>query len=410
MGLGKVTVNNINQYQNSPDEVERRFVYIGKTSISALQNVVTAVSSNTDLEKLFTSEVAAEESAEESDGEAIKSTASQTTDTESYSYKDLLAGQVNAGQNWTAAYVGLADDGAWQDALDMVIKTQIGYEAVIICDPVTEPAQLEAAKTKMAEVQSKKAQYMFAMMRTLPIDDTPDPDPLVGDETGQTWAQYITSLETLVTDFVAERVMCIPTLFDNDLGILAGRLCNRIVTVADSPMRTATGTLIGMGSPKTDKTQAEMPDTIFSTLDASGFSVPQTYPGEKGWYWADGNTFDLETGDYKLIENLRVVLKACRQVYKISVPTIANRALNNSPKGLENHKALYQKPLRIMANSTQINGVPFPGEIYPPGENAIEINWINDQKVIIYVTVRPYNSPKDITVGVGIDLSLQQGG
>lgn len=406
MGLGTVTVNNINQYQNSPDEVERRFVYIGKTSIAALQNVVTAVSSNTDLETLFTSEEAAKSTSKSS----AKSAAAKTTDTTSYAYKDLLAAQVNAGQNWTAVFVGLADDGEWSDALDMVIKTKIGYEAVVICDPVTTAQQLEDAKTKMAEVQSKSAQYMWAMMRTLPIDNTPDPDPIVGDETGQAWTHYISALQALVNNFVAERVMCIPTLFENDLGILAGRLCNRVVTIADSPMRTATGTLIGMGSPSTDKTGAEMPDTIFATLDTSGFSVEQTYPGEKGWYWADGNTFDLETGDYKIIENLRVVLKACRQVYKIAVPTIADRSLNNSPKGIEKHKALYQKPLRVMSKGTQINGVPFPGEIYPPNDNSIEISWIDDKKVNISVTVRPYNSPKDITIGVGIDLSNNEEG
>ncbi|NAW58493.1 MULTISPECIES: DUF2586 domain-containing protein [unclassified Vibrio] len=384
MALGKVQVDNINQYQNTPDEVERRFVFIGKTTIASLQNKITSLNAGTDLDKIFSE------------------TAAKTTksDTDSYAYKDLVAAQLNAGQNWTAAFFGLEAEGSWTDALDRAIVDN-AYESVVVCDPVTDVAALEVAKTKMAEVQSKSAQYMFVMMRTSPIDATP--------ESGQDWAAYKTALASLVSNFVAERVMCVPTLFENDLGILAGRLCNRSVTVADSPMRTKTGTLLGMGNASTDKAGAPMPGTLFADLDALGYSVPQSYPGEKGWYWADGNTFDLETGDYKLIENLRVVLKACRQVYKIAIPTIADRSLNSTPQSQEKHKAVYRKPLLIMARAVQINGVPFPGEIQPPGDNAIEINWIDDRQVKIYITVRPYYSPKDITVGVGIDLSLQEG-
>jgi len=388
MALGKVQVDNINQYQSEPDEVERRFVFIGKTSISSLHNKVTAVNAGTDFDTLF-SEVAE----------------GSTPDSDSYAYKDLVAAQLNAGQNWTAAFIGLPDDGIWTDALDLAIQLN-SYEAAVISDPVSAIEDLEAAKSKMAEVQSKKAQYMFTMMRTKPIDGNPDPEATES----QDWPAYVTSLAELVDGFVSERVMCIPTLFENDLGILAGRLCDRTVTVADSPMRTKTGTLIGMGSASTDKTGAVMPDTIFAELDALSFSVPQTYPGEKGWYWADGNTFDLQTGDYKLIENLRVVLKACRKVYAIAIPTIADRSLNSSPQSNEKHKGIYRKPLLIMSKATQINGTPFPGEIYPPGDNAIEINWMSMFKVNIYITVRPYNSPKDITVGVGIDLSVNEEG
>lgn len=404
MALGKVQVDNINQYQSEPDEVERRFVFIGKTSTSSLHNKVTAVNSGTDFDDLFKAEEPAKTSKT-----AKAASAAAAVDNTSYAYKDLVAAQLNAGQNWTAAFIGLPDDGEWTDALDLAIKLN-SYEAVVVSDPVEAKEQLEAAKSKMAEVQSKNAQYMFTMMRTKPIDNTPDPETPDGSETGQDWPAYVASLGGLVTDFVAERVMCIPTLFENDLGILAGRLCDRTVTVADSPMRTKTGTLIGMGTASTDKTGAVMPDTIFAELDALSFSVPQTYPGEKGWYWADGNTFDLQTGDYKLIENLRVVLKACRKVYAIAIPTIADRSLNSSPQSNEKHKGIYRKPLLIMSKATQINGTPFPGEIYPPGDNAIEINWMSMFKVNIYITVRPYNSPKDITVGVGIDLSVNEEG
>lgn len=407
MSLGSLTVNNENQYQSEPDEVERRFVFIGKTSVSKLHNKVTSLNSGSDIGSIFTEDVAAASATSKSSKttKATKAVKTSSIDTESYAYRDLAAAQVNAGQNWTAAFVGLPEDGVWSDALDIAMKLK-RYEAVVICDPVETTEDLEAVSTKMALVQSKKAQYMFAMTRTKAIDNTPDPAEPDGSETGQDWATYINSLKELVDGFVSERVMCIPTLFENDLGILAGRLCDRTVTVADSPMRTKTGTLLGMGSESTDKTGAVMPDTIFSDLDALNFSVPQTYPGEDGWYWADGNTFDLQTGDYKLIENLRVVLKACRQVYAIAIPTIADRSLNSSPQSTEKHKSIYRAPLRKMAKAVQINGVPFPGEIYPPGVNSIEITWVGTSKVMIYITVRPYNSPKGITIGIGIDLSV----
>lgn len=406
MALGKVTVNNLNQYQSAPDEVERRFVFIGQTAITELHGVVTELNSNTDFEAMFTPSTYTKSTAAKSNN--AKTTKSSNTKEaksveptsleDSYAYKDLVAAQLNAGQNWTAAYVGIAAGGDWTAALDIAIKHS-SYEAVVVCDPAETKAALEAAKTKMVDVQNKKAQYMFAMLRTKAID----PDT-------QNWSHFQEALSIMANGFVSERVMCIPTLFENDLGILAGRLCNRTVTVADSPMRTATGTLIGMGNPSQDKSDQDMPDTIFAALDGYGYSVPQTYPGEDGWYWADGNTFDLETGDYKVIEHLRVVLKACRQVYKIAVPTVADRSLNNTAQGIEKYKGVFKKPLLTMAKARQINGVPFPGEIHPPGETAIEINWISLYKVEIYITVRPYGSPKDITIGVGVDLSDEEEG
>ena len=420
MALGTVQVDNENQYQSTPNEVERRFVFVGKTTITGLQGVVTALGATTDLDKIFeTPEVKGD------------TPTPRIVDRDSNAYKFLTAAQLNAGQNWEAAFVGLDGSLSWQDALDLANK-QNSYEAIVICDPMADQAAMEAVKTKMALVQSKEARYMFAMTCVAAIDPTPDAPPAdepvvvkataksvktadtqaaaepVADAVGQDWATYISALNTLATDFVAERFMCIPTLFENDLGILAGRLCDRSVTVADSPMRTKTGTLLGMGAASKDKTGAEMPDTIFSQLDAMKFSVPQNYPGDDGgWYWADGNTFDLDTGDYKVIEHLRVVLKACRQVYKIAVPTIADRSLNSTPSSIAKNKQLYMSPLLAMAKTTYKNGVPFPGEIQPPTDNAVEIVWVSDKKTDIFITVKPYTSQKEIKIGVGIDLSLQ---
>lgn len=371
--LGKIQVTNINAYANSITGVENKLIFIGQVSDAALIGNVTGLNANSDLETLF------------------------AKDAQSLSLKFLTAAQLNAGQNWEAAFVGIDGETDWQDAVDVANKI-VNYEGVVVCEPISQASDLTQAGDKMAELEAKYARYMFVMMCAPAIDNT--------EGSGQSWSDYIAALSAMTTNVVSERVMCVPTLFENDLGILAGRLCNRNVTIADSPMRTKTGVLLGMGSASIDATGASMPDTIFSLLDAKRFSVPQTYLGDEGWYWADGNTFDKDNGDYKVIEILRPALKACREVYKVALPTIADRSLNSSPSSVERNKELYLKPLREMSVGKDIGGVPFPGLIYPPEASAIDIVWVNNTTTQITVTVRPYNSQKDITIGVGVDLSL----
>ena len=379
--LGTVTVNNDNQYQSLPDEVERRFLFIGVTSKSDLQNTVTAVSYATDLDKIFEG------------------------DTASFLYRDLVAAQLNGKSNWSASVVGLSAAEDWSAAIERAVMLA-QYEAVAICDPVSDSTAINAVKDKLQELQSRCAQYLFAILRTAPIN--PQPSTKKADTGAQSWSEYIAAQTALVADITAERVMIVPTLFGPDVGVLAGRLCDRSVTVADSPMRTKTGTLLGIGDAPIDKDGLTLAPEHVQQLDAARFSVPQKYPGVSGWYWADGNTFDLKTGDYKRIENLRTVLKACRQVYQIAIPTIADRSLNSSPAGIAKHQQVFARPLRAMSKGVVINGAQFPGEIYPPSDNAIGITWVTSEKVIIYITIRPYASPKDITIGVGLDLSSEE--
>lgn len=375
--LGTVSVSSKNGYQNTINEVERRFLFIGKTTVEALQNKVTHLDSRTDITSLFVI----------ANGKTSKNT--QLKD-------QLIAAQLNAKNNWTASVIGLKSDGDWKTALNMA-NNLMSYEAVVLTDPMATKADIEAVSAEMAAVESRDARYMFAMVCTAPILPT------------QSWSEYEAHLNELVDGVNASRVMCIPTLCENNLGILAGRLCDRSVTIADSPMRVKTGPLLGMGQFPVDKDSAPFPYEMLTALDAKRLSVPQTYPGEHGWYWADGNTLDLDTGDFKVIEHLRIVLKACRNVYKIALPTIADRALNSSPQSIEFNKSLYMKPLLQMAAPVKINNVSFPGEIWPPKDSAVEINWITDKKTEIFVTVRPIDSQKDISIGVGIDLTKQQG-
>ena len=97
-------------------------------------------------------------------------------------------------------------------------------------------------------------------------------------------------------------------------GAYAGRLCNRAVSIADSPCRVKTGALVGLGNKPVDKDGIPLPLATLQTLEQNRYSVPMWYPDYDGIYWADGRTLDAEGGDYQVIENLRVAYKVARRM------------------------------------------------------------------------------------------------
>ena len=391
--LGTVTVSSKNGYQNTPNEIERRFVFIGRTSVVSLLNTITHIDARTDIAAIFEGEKSNANPATKASGKQNNASLNMVD----AQFRDILmAAQLNGKSNWSASIGGLRAIDTWDSVLDAANEI-LSYEAVVLVDPITTKEELEAVSAQIARIESKQARYMFAMTRIAPI-------------AAQSWSEYEAVLTAIVTGINAPRVMCIPTLFSNDIGILAGRLCDRSVTIADSPMRVKTGALLGLGRTSVDKDKQPLSHALLAALDAKRFSVPQTYPGEHGWYWADGNTLDIETGDFKVIEHLRIVLKACRNVYSIALPTIADRSLNSSPTSIARNKALYMKPLLQMSTPVNINNVSFPGEIAPPQDSAVDINWVTDKKTEIYLSLRPIGSQKDINIGVGIDLSQSEQG
>jgi len=96
---------------------------------------------------------------------------------------------------------------------------------------------------------------------------------------GETWDQYVQKLTTLQQTIVADHVCLVPLLFGNEAGVLAGRLANRAVTVADSPARVQTGALVSLGNAEKplDKDGNVIPDK--STLGALSVGVPGTIAG-----------------------------------------------------------------------------------------------------------------------------------
>lgn len=214
-------------------------------------------------------------------------------------------------------------------------------------------------------------------------------------------------INTLTTGLAANGVMVVPSLWGNEAGVLAGRLCNRAVTIADSPARVETGALLGLGVGSSDlpvdSEDVEISLAMLRALHDQRLSVPMWYADYEGVYWADGRMLEVTGGDYQVIEHLRITDKVARNIRIQAIGKIANRSLNSTPISIEAHKTYFGKTLRQMSRSTQINGVLFPGEIEPPKDGAVSITWLSRTRVSIGVSVRPYACPKEIEVNIALD-------
>lgn len=128
-----------------------------------------------------------------------------------------------------------------------------------------------------------------------------------------TWQQYSAALTQWQTGLVADGVMLVPRLYENLPGVIAGRLCNRLVTIADTPARVLTGSLVSVGNATKDKNGETVTADIVQALDAARYSVPVTYADFEGIYWNDGPLLAAKGGDYQSIRILRIVDKVARQ-------------------------------------------------------------------------------------------------
>lgn len=374
-----VTVSQKNRYNGTTNDIERVVLFVGYGSTNA--NKTQAVNTGTDLDKAL-------------------------GDTDSLLKRIVAAAANNAGQNWFA-YVHVMPepdpddtdykvDDAWMNAVTAA-QTVASVEGVVLAFDVTEKATINRATEMRTTLQAKFGRFVwFALSVAGPVEN-------------ESWADYLTRMAELENGIASPGVQLVPRLWGNEPGVLAGRLCNRAVTVADSPARVATGAVTALGSddlPK-DGTGAELDLAVLQSLQASRYSVPMWYHDYDGIYWSDGRTLDVEGGDYQVIENVRVVDKASRRVRLRAIPKIADRSLNSTPGSIAAHETYFGKPLREMAISTQINGVEFPGEVKPPQDGDITITWTSSVAVQIYIVVRPYESAKEIGVSIELDTSLE---
>ncbi|HDC4522067.1 DUF2586 domain-containing protein [Enterobacter ludwigii] len=374
-----VTVSQKNRYNGTTDDIERvvLFVGYGDTNTGKTQPLNTG----TDLDKAL-------------------------GNSDSLLKRIVAAAASNAGQNWFAYVHVLPEpdvdaedyepDADWIAAVTQA-QSVASTEGVVLAFDTTSKATINRATEMRSTLQAKFGRFVwFAISVGGPVQD-------------EAWADYVTRLATIQDGIASPGVQLTPRMWGNEPGVLAGRLCNRSVTVADSPARVATGAVTALGNdelPK-DGTGAELDLAVLQSLQANRYSVPMWYHDYDGIYWSDGRTLDVEGGDYQVIENVRVVDKASRRVRLRAIPKIADRSLNSTPGSIAAHQTYFGKPLREMSIATQINGVEFPGEVKPPQDGDITITWTSNVAVQIYIVVRPYESAKEIGVSIELDTSLE---
>ena len=367
-----VGVNQINQLQGETNEVERCVLFVGKGAVNVGKTL--AVNTQSDFDKLLG----------ESDSQ-LKS--------------DVMAAMANAGQNWWGFVHVLADDAgpaAWVGA-GKAAQASCSVEGVLLADDVSTKATINQAVTLRSELIAKFGRWVWFILATQ------------GMQEDEAQADYLARMSTLQDGIAEKAVQLVPRLWGNDPAVLAGRLCNRAVTIADSPARVKTGALVSLGSDELplDGAGEVLELATLRALEAQRYSVPMWYPDYDGFYWADGRTLDVEGGDYQSIETLRIADKAARRIRLLAISKIADRALNSTPGSIAANQSLFMKPLREMSTAASINGVSFPGEVKPPQDGDVTIVWKNKKAVDIYIVVRTYEVPLQITINLMLDDSLE---
>lgn len=365
-----VQINTLNLLSGETKEIERHALFVGVGE----QEKLTSITPDSDFDQIF--------------GEA-------ETDLK----KQVRAAMLNAGQNWYAHvkiiplerydFIEAVREANKVASFEYAVNT---YHIGIDKEAINKLQQL------YAELLAKLGRRTFFIQAIRGINNE--------QSGGESWASYVQELTALQKSLVADHVMLVPLLFGNEVGVIAGRLANRAVTVADSPARVLTGALLDLGRSEKplDQENAELDLSHLKSLENARYSVPMWYPDYDGYYWSDGRTLDVEGGDYQVIENVRVVDKVARRVRLLAIAKIADRSFNSTASSTEFHKNYFAKPLREMSRSATVNGKEFPGECMPPKDDAITIMWKSKTKVEVYIKVRPYDCPKEITVNIFLDL------
>ena len=366
MALGKVSVNNLNLGQGAVTEIERYFLIIGPGAKST--GSLIALNTDSDLDVML----------------GLPASDLKT---------QVAAAKANGGDRWACLAAPIAADGEWTDALEAAQQQGFSVEAVVITKPVVAGAELSAMHDAAIAVSNTYGRRLFVMAST------------AGITAEQTWSEYLTQQKAITLDLAAPRVLVVPQLHGNDQGVLAGRLANAAVSIADSPMRVASGAVLALGSVPKDKDGVPLPSAIRAELDKARFSVSQTYPDYPGVFWGDGNMLDAPASDFQVVEYLRLADKAARQVRPLLILRVADRRLNNTANSMAAAISAFMKPLRVMAKSTTFAGQVFPGEIESPKDGDIQLVWHTKTKVEVYIKIKPLNCPKDLTANIALDLS-----
>ncbi|ENN6007058.1 DUF2586 family protein [Salmonella enterica] len=381
MTFPQVVINQLNTRQGGKRDIARTLLMVGEHTTIIPPTPVTA---QTDLDTLLGTDA----SPLRNNLQAFLDNAGQSA----MIWLATLQKTQPAGKTQTAQSDAVA--GTWIDVVRTAQATVSAEGVVVVLNDATTD-DINKAQQLREELINKYQRWTWFILAVR------------GCGTGEKWAEYVTAMTALQKGIAAYAVQLTPMLFGNEPGLLAGRLCNPSVTIADSPARVATGALVNMG--RNDKPQdsdkRELDIATIKALNMARFSVPTWYPDYEGYYWADGVTLDVDGGDYQAIEYLRVADEMARQVRLLAIPKIADRSLNSTPVSIAAHQQLFAKPMRDGAKSLKINGTVFPGLCMSPRDGDVQITWPEKDKVQIAIVVRPYNCPKEITISIMLDES-----
>jgi len=368
-----VTVNNQNQNQGAFDDVERKALFIGVGTKG--MGRVLSLNTQSDLDDLLGSEAS-----------VIRTV--------------IGAAKLNGGQNWFAQAVALESAGDWSDSIDEAIET-VDPELLVFCDVASDKAAINAIKDKVESFLTTHAKRCQALIAVRSIN--------TDEEAGETWSGYEAAMIALQDGLEAERVFLVPQLHENtDIGILAGRLCRHEQSIADSPQRTKTGSIFGLGAAPVDKDGKPLRDATLANLRANRMNCVKRYVGKDGTYFGNYNSLAGQASDFQNGEWLRLADKAARRVRILAIGMIDDRAINSGKTSQDHTTRVLRRPLVEMSDSVIVSGVPFPGEIEPPAADAVTINWKAKTSVEFFVKVQPLDSPKTLVANILLDLSAPE--
>ncbi|SJN58757.1 hypothetical protein VR7878_03024 [Vibrio ruber DSM 16370] len=366
MAWPSVIINIKNMMKGPIAGVEYHFLFVGYGTVSGAERELTVVDASTDLKEALSSA-----------GDSLLTT--------------VMAAQLNGGSEWTAGVMVLDQADDWKDAVRKANETA-SFEAFVLDFPAADKTLLEDAIAMRTELKNALGRETFAVCCLPEIDNT--------DATnGETWEAWLAKSVAIVDGVASQYITVVPSVHadGSTLGKYCGRLANQVdASIADSPARIKTGSVVGSTDFLTDKDGKALALSVLKTLESNRISCPMWYPDYDGQYWTTGRTLDVEGGDFQDIRHIRVAMKAARKVRIRAIARIADRTFNSTPQSEAQAKLFMTQDLREMALTGN------PGEIYPPEDDDIQIKWVNSTEVEIYMAVQPYECPVKITVAIYI--------
>jgi hypothetical protein len=373
MALGKALVTQTNNAGGAITAVERKILFIGVGGASALADQLHAINQQSDFETLLGAE-------------------------DSPLKTNVMATALNAGPNFTAYVIPLkaaAGVYTWDTALEFALDqpNDLDVEMIALTDHMASVNDVDLYQAACVSAINVFAKYITIHAA------------VAGNDGSSSWADYLAATKALQASKVAPRVHLVPQLHGNNLGVVVGRLANDAFSLGDSPMRVRSGSVTGLGVAPVDDSGLALTMAHLGDLADNRFSVPQTYTGFDGTYWADHMSLDAEGGDFQVYENLRVLDYITRRVRLKVIYKIADKSLNSSDESISFHEGYFMQPIFDAAKASSINGEPIPGLVQPPKKGDIVITWQNANEVDVYMMAAPGNSPKKLTAHLSLDLN-----